>query len=489
MIRAAVLAAIVVATLTVASLLPAGPAAAQTAAERIERAAQSNGPAAASGGKAAASDGDTTATGAMIADPALAALLDQARRLLQQREPQRAYALLEPATGRYAGIGAFDYLLGIAALDSGRPALAVIALERLLAVAPDDALARAEIARAYLALRERDAARREFQSVARADLPPEVRDTVARYLDILGDADRAADGRGGRRWRASVEASVGYDGNANLGSSLDRWVLGDGQALTPLPSSRPQRSPFAELSGQFQYVVPIDGRTDWTIGAQASQRTHASQHNVDLGAIEVSSGLALTRGPHRYTASIQVQQLFLDDRSFRRAIGVLGQWQRDLDARSQVGAYAQLFTLDFDDQSVRDARRAVIGGTFARGLDDRARSVVVGNAYLGRESSRRGLGELSFDLIGMRAGFSRQLTAGWRGTATAGYELRRHDAPDAFFGIRRRDRQSEIRLGAEHELSPRLTVSPQLIHLRNASDLAPNDFRRTQALVSVRYRF
>src|SRR5262245_64922836 len=48
-------------------------------------------------------------------------------------------------------------------LHDALPIWAVFALERVLALQPDNHLARAEIARAYLALGERDAARREFE--------------------------------------------------------------------------------------------------------------------------------------------------------------------------------------------------------------------------------------------------------------------------------------------------------------------------------------
>ena len=66
-----------------------------------------------------------------------------------------------------AGNPDFDYLLGIAALDSGHGERAVFALERVLAVQPSNALARAEIARAYLFIGEKDTARREFENVKR----------------------------------------------------------------------------------------------------------------------------------------------------------------------------------------------------------------------------------------------------------------------------------------------------------------------------------
>ena len=76
-----------------------------------------------------------------------------------------------------------------------------------------------------------------------------------------------------------------------------------------------------------------------------------------------------------------------------------------------------------------------------------------------------------------------------RASASIGWEQRRHDAPDGFFGIRRDDRQLEWRLGLDHALASRLTLSPLVSHLRNASTLGPNDFRRTQVQVGLRYRY
>ena len=65
-----------------------------------------------------------------------------------------------------------------------------------------------------------------------------------------------------------------------------------------------------------------------------------------LGA---SSGLAWTRGTHRLSAALNLQQMWLHGHRFRRTSGVLAQWQFDPDPRHQLGLYAQLFRLDFDD--------------------------------------------------------------------------------------------------------------------------------------------
>ena len=89
-------------------------------------------------------------------------LLQDADRLIKAGKADEAYALLEPEQSRRAGDPDYDYLLGIAALDSGRSTEAIFALERVLAVRPKHLQARAEIARAYLASGEKAAAKQEF---------------------------------------------------------------------------------------------------------------------------------------------------------------------------------------------------------------------------------------------------------------------------------------------------------------------------------------
>ncbi len=92
-------------------------------------------------------------------------LLTQARAHMADGNPQAAYEVLTPHESSLAGDPGFDYLLGIAAMDSGHLTHSVFALERVLAVQPDNVLARAEIARVYLMLGELRTSRQEFEAV------------------------------------------------------------------------------------------------------------------------------------------------------------------------------------------------------------------------------------------------------------------------------------------------------------------------------------
>ena len=68
-----------------------------------------------------------------------------------------------------AGDPGFDYLLGIAAMDSGHLTHSIFAPERVLAVEPDNLLARAEIARVYLMLGEVRTSQQEFETVSKSE--------------------------------------------------------------------------------------------------------------------------------------------------------------------------------------------------------------------------------------------------------------------------------------------------------------------------------
>ena len=81
-------------------------------------------------------------------------LTDHAKTLLEQNKAAEAFALLNVEESVRAGEVSYDLLLGISAGESGQNTRAVFALERVLAMEPNNARARAEIARAYLAMEE-----------------------------------------------------------------------------------------------------------------------------------------------------------------------------------------------------------------------------------------------------------------------------------------------------------------------------------------------
>ncbi|MFZ2302586.1 MAG: tetratricopeptide repeat protein [Gallionella sp.] len=140
----------------------------------------------------------------------LGVLLNQATALIRGGKPADAYNLLEPKEAEYSGEIAFDYLLGMAALDSGKPDRATIAFERVLAVNPNFAGARLDLARAYFAMGSDDLAKKEFETVLNTQNPPEqVVAVIKKHLDAIEERQQAKI----QQVTAYLETSVGHDDN------------------------------------------------------------------------------------------------------------------------------------------------------------------------------------------------------------------------------------------------------------------------------------
>ena len=130
------------------------------------------------------------ATAAENLNPEL--LYQQAKELLQKGQADQAFALLAAQEGVLAGDDSYDYLLGVAALDSQQAGEAIFSLQRLIARKPDFSGARLELARAYFEVGDNELARTEFARVLAENPPPNVIAAVTDY-QAASDARSSAD--------------------------------------------------------------------------------------------------------------------------------------------------------------------------------------------------------------------------------------------------------------------------------------------------------
>ncbi|MCP4009416.1 MAG: tetratricopeptide repeat protein, partial [Proteobacteria bacterium] len=144
-------------------------------------------------------------------------IIQSAKTLLKNGKAEEAFNLLDPHLIDYAADPEFNYLLGIAALDAGKPGDAVFAFERVLAVDPGHLNARAELARAHMLLGETEAARRELTRVKEQQPPAAVSIAIDKHFAKLDrfELEKRAQGR---KISAYGEVSVGHDDNINSGT-------------------------------------------------------------------------------------------------------------------------------------------------------------------------------------------------------------------------------------------------------------------------------
>ena len=103
----------------------------------------------------------------------------------------------------------FDYLLGVAALDSGKLEEAIIAFERVLALIPNHAGAQMDLARAYYAAGSFDLAEGAFVKLRESNPPPAAQQAINRYLEAIQSRKRQTQAG----WSGFGELGLGYDTN------------------------------------------------------------------------------------------------------------------------------------------------------------------------------------------------------------------------------------------------------------------------------------
>jgi hypothetical protein len=416
-------------------------------------------------------------------------LTERARQLLEQRRAKEAYQLLLPQESARAGDIEFDYLLGIAANDAGEAERAIFALERVLALQPENHLARAEIARAYLALGQRDAARREFETVRGQPIPEPAKANIERFLAAIRAAETT-------RVEGFIELGFGYDSNVNAATASSQITIpaavpGIGGATLVLdPLSREREDAFAALSGGLNITHRLSQA--WALVAAGSglARLHQDETQFDQTTLDASLGARWSRGKDAVTLGGQLQSFQLDYARYREVAGLLAQWQHSYDEQRQFSLFGQHARLRYPAQSIRDADRDVLGAAYGRAFAVRYTPVVFGSAYAGRERELApDVPQIGYELWGVRAGGQLALGNGWGVLASAAYEERHYGGPEPVFLETRRDRQTDLSAGVSYLLRAHASVVAQVAYTDNRSNIPLSKFERTVAGISLRFTF
>lgn len=415
-------------------------------------------------------------------------LLQNAERLIKTGKAADAYALLAPQQANLAGDPDYDYLLGISALDSGRPNEAIFALERVLAVNPDNLQARAEIARAYFATGEKELARQEFEAVQSRHPPREVNVTIQKFLDAINQGQASTTLLSGY-----LEAAVGSDSNVNSATGSSQVAIpAFGGAIATLNASGVEtRDSFANISGGGNVRHALS--SDWSLfgGASFDQRMNSTQHIFNTGAINGNVGLNLTRARDSYSAALQLQSFSVDNKRYRDGAGMTMQWQRNLqNSSSQFSSYFQYTDLKYPDQSVRDANRYVLGMAYASVLGGSYTPAVYLGLYAGEEKEKQsGVPYLGQKFYGVRTGGELSIAAQAKLFGSASVESRNYGGDDPFFLVTRKDIQADLNMGVKFVMRKRWTLAPQLAYTKNQSNIVINEYKRTVLSVSLRRDF
>ncbi len=408
------------------------------------------------------------------------------RRLLDRGKAEEAYQLGRRAPERL-GEPAFDLAFGVAAINAGRAAEGVLALERFLLAFPDDESARVELARGYYLLGDDARAKEEFRAALARNPPPEVARVVNEFLDAI----RSREAKYGPTAMAYFEIGGGYDSNPRAGVDnplITLPVLGEVSVGEGGVRAGDQT---LQYGAGFRLTGPVGPRSQVFAAAEAQFIRYPDLVEFDQDIYSGSLGLQgrIQQLGWRAGATTGYQTLFR--RPYRRTHGVFTEGSLRVSELDSLSAGVQAGKFVYDGANVvRNADFTALAAGW-RHLFARAwRPEVEVSANLGRERNvfddRQ---DLSRTLYGARLGVAAMPWAGWTVFASVTHQRSDYREPDPILQTTREDRYSAGEMGMTWSALGALQVRAELAAAKNDSNLALYEYRRRTALMRLRYEF
>ncbi|MDD2700123.1 MAG: tetratricopeptide repeat protein [Sideroxydans sp.] len=415
-------------------------------------------------------------------------LLKEAEALLNAGKPEEAYQLLSAKDFEYSGNQQFDYLLGIAALDSGHPDKATLAFERVLAIDPNFAGARLDMARAYFHLGDLPRAKTEFESVMKQEPPEAARITIEKYLAAIESAEDARK----TRYSAYVEGAIGRDTNANNSTSQsDVAVPAFGDlvfTLNPTSLKTPATYFTAATGGEVTRMF----NEQWSAygGLDLRQRNNNKMHDFDSGGLDVRAGAAFAAGDEVFRLGVTwgfYEQAHVKNRN---AAGLTGSWQHNFGSNDQLNLFGQYSRNRYSETTyqVNDFNQSVIGAGILHLMGD-GTTVLFASLNGLKEAAVNDRADGSKVGFGLRFGGQMTFAEAWAVFVSAGYQRGRYDKENLAFLTKRDDEQYDAVLGSNWTFAKSWSLRPQLTYTRNKSNIAIYSFDRVDASLAVRRDF
>lgn len=418
--------------------------------------------------------------------------VDDARLLLKQGKPHEAVKILDRHIQQYAGDVEFNYLLGISSLDAGMAGNAVFALERALALRPGHLQARAELARAYIALVEYEAARKELDQVRQASLPPEVARRVDEILALLKRAlaEQAEASWARKGWSAYVEGQIGHDSNINTAPNATSIFI---PALN-LPGtlsgySTSSDSALFGVNGGIAGQHAVRPGFDIFASVDARLRYHFDEEKFATGSLAGVIGTRATRGVDQFSLGVSQFTYYIAAYRNDDQTALFAQWQREMSQRDLGGLFAQYIRLNHPIAPFLNTNLLLLGGSWTHAYASAGDPVVNLTLYGGKDRERGSDPSIGRQLIGVKVGGECKIDERTKFQFSAATQHSEYDGTNPFFLVKRKDTRYDLFLGFAYKPSREWTILSQFFYTRNDSNIAFDDFDRKQFLVTFRREF
>jgi len=412
--------------------------------------------------------------------------LDRIRDLIGSGQAATAYKELKQLEDERVGDPEFDYLLGLAALESGRADEATFAFERVLTVDPEFFAARLDMARAYFALGNNDLARSELLALKDRDPPATAARVIEDYLAALAKREQRT------QLNYFIEAELGYDTNANAATSESTVFIPTLSANVTLDnSSVASNDAFAKGRVGVDLIHSVDASSQLRASLATDYLEYLSSDGFETQNYDVGLGYDVIRGDNQYRLDARAHYVKLDWDPYQFNVNLTAEWRRAWSKRTLTSVFAQHSRIRYKQSADRsnDSNVNLFGASVTHSLTDDGKTLLAASAFGGVDAERNTRIDGSREIYGGRLNAQHRLMDTVTVFAGGGLQWSLYDRINSLFQVRRKDIQIDVSVGLNWKPAAQWTVRPLAQMRKNVTDADLNKYDRYQFGITVRRDF
>ncbi len=360
--------------------------------------------------------------------------------------------------------------------DQGNYTETVFALERVLALAPNNKQARILLARTYAKLREYSAAQQQYAKVKPLVNAAERRE-LAQEEALMLRAQRFSRS-------ALIGFDIGYDDNLTSLANIDSVFIPARNQNLALDDSKVEEGVamrlFAAGSLRYQQQKHQWWRFDGIVSQRQDERYNQRQFYAAIGYYRQIKAA-------QYKVQVDSSYAIADDLDSRANYNVRLERRQDLD----IGSWSSELKLSqrrFGEQSIRNDRRGSVKLSYQRELtNDWIGQVSINSSSdLQTNNARK---DLDYTNRGLALSFTKPLNDQLKLTIAGDYQRYDYSGEDTSFLRVRRDNLLRLQTGLRYQYDKQSSVTARLEWLRNDSNIALNEYDKKALTFSYIYRF
>ncbi len=414
--------------------------------------------------------------------------LIQATSLINAGKANEAFELLSPLENDLAGNVEYDYLLGIAALESGKPVKASLALERVLTIKPDFAGARVDIGRAYFVIGNYLKAKQEFITVLKQPNPPPlVRTVVNDYMEMI--EERLTKKKS--QLSGWVEISGGYDSNVNYATADAVIQVPALQSASIILSDNniEQDDTFVKCSINMGFSHQFTPGVLSYVGFNGSKRLLENEKIFETEDANLRTYLEFGKNVNTFRIGAIAGLSTLDQSVNSRQVGGDMEWRHTLNPTNLITLFSQYDTFRYPDVKINNFDQWVGGLSWMYSMPFIRKSMFAASAYGGYafETDNRANGDNS--IFGLRLGYHIKPLSNISILASVGEQLSDFKNENAVFQKQRDDQQLDARVALNWTPIKSVSIGGMVSYIHNNSTISIYEYKRTDVSATLRYYF